>query len=49
MAKVIILYRHGKSDWGAAYGSDHDRPLAKRGINSAKIMGKLAGKIRPDT
>ncbi|MGI9534035.1 MAG: SixA phosphatase family protein [Thermodesulfobacteriota bacterium] len=44
MSKVIILYRHGKSDWGAAYGSDHDRPLAQRGIKSAKIMGKLLAK-----
>ena len=44
MAKNIILYRHGKSDWGAAYGSDHDRPLAQRGIKSAKTMGKLLAK-----
>ena len=44
MAKSIILYRHGKSDWGAAYGSDHDRPLAQKGIKSAKTMGKLLAK-----
>ncbi|MGH7884150.1 MAG: SixA phosphatase family protein [Thermodesulfobacteriota bacterium] len=43
MAKKIILYRHGKSDWSAAYGSDHERPLAKKGVNSAKIMGRLLG------
>lgn len=43
MAKRIILYRHGKSDWSAAYGADHDRPLAKRGIEAAGIMGKLLG------
>ena len=44
MAKQIIVYRHGKSDWGASYGSDHDRPLAKRGIKSAEIMGKVLSK-----
>jgi len=46
MAKQVILYRHGKSDWGAAYGSDHDRPLAQRGIKSAKTMGKLLSKSK---
>ena len=46
MAKQIILYRHGKSDWGAEYGADHDRPLAKRGINSAEIMGKVLAKSK---
>jgi len=44
MTKKIILYRHGKSDWTASYGSDHNRPLAQRGIKSAKIMGKLLKK-----
>jgi len=44
MIKKITLYRHGKSDWLADYGSDHDRPLAKRGIKSAKIMGRLLAK-----
>ena len=46
MAKRIIVYRHGKSDWGAAYGSDHDRPLAKRGIKCAETMGKILSKSR---
>jgi phosphohistidine phosphatase len=41
MPKSIILYRHAKSDWGAEYGSDHDRPLNERGIDSAEIMGKV--------
>lgn len=44
MTKKIILYRHGKSDWAASYGSDHDRPLAQRGIESAQTMGKLLKK-----
>lgn len=33
--------RHGKSDWDAEYGADHDRPLAERGVRSAGIMGRL--------
>jgi len=37
--KTIILFRHGKSDWNKIYGLDHDRPIAKRGINAAKLMG----------
>ena len=41
MGKRIFLYRHAKSDWEASYGSDHERPLAKRGIKAAKLMGKL--------
>lgn len=44
MTKKIILYRHGKSDWAAPYGSDHDRPLAQRGVESAQTMGKLLKK-----
>ena len=44
MDKSVILYRHGKSDWGAAYGDDHDRPLAKRGRKAARAMGRFLGK-----
>ena len=35
----IIIFRHGKSDWNAVYGKDHDRPLSKRGISASKKMG----------
>ena len=42
--KSVILFRHGKSDWDARYDSDHDRPLAKRGIRDAKRMGKFLSK-----
>jgi len=42
--KSVILFRHGKSDWDAQYESDHDRPLAKRGIRDAKRMGKFLSK-----
>lgn len=45
MSKTILIYRHAKSDWSAAYGSDHDRPLAKRGIKGAKRMGKWLGRV----
>ncbi len=41
MPKSLILYRHAKSDWGADYSADHERPLNERGINSAEIMGKV--------
>lgn len=33
--------RHAKSDWDAAYGADHDRPLNGRGRRSARVMGRL--------
>ena len=42
--KSVILFRHGKSDWNANYGSDHDRPLNKRGIEAAKKMGNFLSK-----
>ena len=42
--KAVILFRHGKSDWAAQYDSDHDRPLAKRGIRDAIRMGKFLSK-----
>ena len=38
--KTIILFRHGKSDWNADYGRDHERPLAPRGVKAAGAMGK---------
>ncbi|KKI98096.1 SixA phosphatase family protein [Prochlorothrix hollandica] len=41
MTKQLILFRHGKSDWGTEGLPDHDRPLAKRGIKAAQHMGKL--------
>ncbi|NMF82804.1 histidine phosphatase family protein [Nodosilinea sp. P-1105] len=50
MTKQLILFRHGKSDWSASYGRDHDRSVAERGVKAAKAMGKqlaIAGKV-PD-
>ena len=37
--KTLLILRHGKSDWGADYATDHDRPLAKRGHRAADRMG----------
>lgn len=48
--KTVLVLRHGKSDWGADHGSDHDRPLAKRGHRAAARIGRFvrrAGQI-PD-
>ena len=39
--KSVILFRHGKSDWHVPYGNDHERPLAKKGVEAAKKMGKF--------
>lgn len=42
--KRLLLMRHAKSDWGASYRSDHERPLNRRGTAAAITMGKvLAG------
>jgi len=37
----LILFRHGKSDWDAPYGTDHERPLAARGKEAARCMGRM--------
>ncbi len=39
--KTILLFRHGKSDWDADYGADHDRPLADRGQKGSRKMGRF--------
>jgi phosphohistidine phosphatase len=39
--RTLLLMRHAKSDWEADYGPDHDRPLNKRGTNSARLMGRV--------
>ncbi|MFL3006542.1 MAG: SixA phosphatase family protein [Candidatus Neomarinimicrobiota bacterium] len=44
--KSILLFRHGKSDWKANYGKDHDRPLSLRGVKAAKVMGTYLFKIQ---
>ena len=39
--KRLLLFRHGKSDWDAPVGGDHERPLNKRGVRAAKTMGRV--------
>ena len=39
--RSLILFRHGKSDWDTPFTSDHDRQLAQRGRESAKVMGRF--------
>lgn len=48
--KTILLLRHGKSDWDAAYERDHGRPLADRGQKGARKMGRFVttARIVPD-
>lgn len=49
--KSLILLRHGKSDWKDEGLPDQERPLARRGLKSAKAMGLFLGKAlqRPDS
>ncbi|MGH9379964.1 MAG: SixA phosphatase family protein [Thermoanaerobaculia bacterium] len=37
----LLLLRHAKSDWDAAYDHDHDRPLARRGVRDARLIGRF--------
>jgi phosphohistidine phosphatase len=39
--KTLLVMRHAKSDWGAAIGDDHERPLARRGVKAARRMGRF--------
>ena len=48
--KKLIIIRHAKSDWKDNSLDDYDRPLNKRGLNDAVVMGKLLHKngLKPD-
>ena len=39
------MLRHGKSDWDAAFDSDHERPLARRGESAAKAIGRVLARM----
>lgn len=39
--KSIIFFRHGKSDWDASFGSDHERPINTRGKRDSAVMGRF--------
>lgn len=41
MSIRLLVLRHAKSDWNAAYGSDRDRPLAPRGVEAAALVGRF--------
>ncbi|NVK21967.1 MAG: histidine phosphatase family protein [Kangiellaceae bacterium] len=43
--KKLFIFRHGKSDWTAKFKTDHERPLAERGIQAAQLMGEHLTKI----
>jgi len=43
--KTLLLFRHAKSDWDAAFDLDHDRPLNKRGKREAKRMGQYLSAV----
>ena len=47
--KTLTLVRHAKSSWHDTDLSDHERPLNKRGLRDAPIMGRRAVEagIRP--
>jgi phosphohistidine phosphatase len=48
--KTLLILRHAKSDWSDAGQADFDRPLAKRGLNDAPVMGEVLARFdcRPD-
>jgi phosphohistidine phosphatase len=43
--KRLLLMRHAKSDWGAAFRSDRERPLNRRGTAAAMTMGRLLARV----
>jgi len=38
--KNLVLVRHAKSDWGNPALNDFDRPLNRRGMKNAPLMGR---------
>lgn len=36
----LMILRHGKSDWDSSALDDHSRPLASRGVRSARAVGR---------
>ena len=45
--KTIFLIRHAKSSWDNQLIKDHQRPLNKRGLSDAPIMGERLKKEYP--
>ena len=48
--KHLLILRHAKSDWKAGFESDHERPLAERGVRAARLMGHFLTELelQPD-
>jgi len=48
--KTLLILRHAKSSWSESGTADHDRPLNKRGQETAPRMGELikAEGLTPD-
>ena len=44
----LFFLRHAKSDWGNPSLEDFDRPLNKRGLRDAPLMGKKLHHYFPD-
>ncbi len=44
----LILFRHGKSDWDTPFASDHERPLAARGKDASRCMGRFLQQSRQE-
>jgi phosphohistidine phosphatase len=45
--RTLYLLRHAKSDWSDARLADHDRPLAPRGRNAARRIGRFIAGVQP--
>jgi phosphohistidine phosphatase len=39
--KTLLIMRHGKSSWKHKDLTDHERPLAKRGVRDSGMMGEF--------
>jgi phosphohistidine phosphatase len=50
MARELLIFRHGKSDWNTGAENDFERPLAKRGRKAVKRMARWmrAQALMPD-
>jgi phosphohistidine phosphatase len=48
--KTLLLMRHAKSSWDDPTRNDRDRPLNKRGLKAAPLIGQFMRKrrLRPD-
>lgn len=51
MARELLIFRHGKSDWNTGAENDFERPLARRGRKAIKRMARWvrAQGLMPDT